>query len=81
MNTTTRRRTLVWSLPALAFLASPSLAQMHPERIAELEEQVSELTEQLGEISAELEEAKNAEALDGHRKDEESNKVAIQSTH
>ena len=80
MNTITRRRTIVWYLPALAFLASPSLAQMHPERIAELEEQVSALSEQLGELSAELEEAKDAEGLDGLRKDVEANKVAIQAT-
>jgi hypothetical protein len=80
MNTTTRRRTIVWYLPALAFLASPSLAQMHPERIAELEEQVSALTDQLGELSAELDEAKNGEGLDGLRKDVEANKVAIQAT-
>ena len=80
MNTTTRRRTIVWCLPALAFLASPSLAQMHPERIAELEEKVSALTEQLGQLSAELDEAKNGEGLDGLRKDVEANKVAIQAT-
>ena len=80
MKTTTRRRTIVWYLPALAFLASPSLAQMHPERIAELEEQVSALTDQLGELSAELDEAKNGEGLDGLRKDVEANKVAIQAT-
>ena len=80
MNTTTRRRTIVWYLPALAFLASPSLAQMHPERVAELEEQVSALTDQLGELSAELDEAKNGEGLDGLRKDVEANKVAIQAT-
>jgi len=80
MNTITRRRTIVWCLPALAFLATPSLAQMHPERIAELEEQVSALTEQLGELSAELDEAKDSEGLDGLRKDVEANKVAIQAT-
>ena len=80
MNTTTRRRTIVWYLPALAFLASPSFAQMHPERIAELEEQVSALTDQLGELSAELDEAKDAEGLGGLRKDVEANKVAIQAT-
>jgi len=80
MNTITRRRTIAWCLLALAFLATPSLAQMHPERIAELEEQVSALTEQLGELSAELDEAKNAEGLDGLRKDVEANKVAIQAT-
>jgi len=80
MNTITRRRTIAWCLPALAFLASPSLAQMHPERIAELEEQVSALSEQLGELSAELDEAKDAEGLDGLRKDVEANKVAIQAT-
>ena len=80
MNTTTRRRMIAWWLPGLAFLASPSLAQMHPERIAELEEQVSALTEQLGELSAELDEAKHAEGLDGLRKDVEANKVAIQAT-
>ena len=80
MKTTTRRRTIVWYLPARAFLASPSLAQMQPERIAELEEQVSALTDQLGELSAELDEAKNGEGLDGLRKDVEANKVAIQAT-
>ena len=80
MNTITRRRTIAWCLLALAFLATPSLAQMHPERIVELEEQVSALTEQLGELSAELDEAKNAEGLDGLRKDVEANKVAIQAT-
>jgi len=80
MNIITRRRTIVWCLPALAFLATPSLAQMHPERIAELEEQVSALTEQLGELSAELDEAKDSEGLDGLRKDVEANKVAIQAT-
>jgi len=80
MNIITRRRTIVWCLPALAFLASPSLAQMHPERIAELEEQVAALTEQLGELSTELDEAKDAEGLDGLRKDVEANKVAIQAT-
>ena len=80
MNTTTRRRMIAWWLPGLAFLASPSLAQMHPERIAELEEQVSALTEQLGELSVELDEAKEAEGLGGLRKDVEANKVAIQAT-
>ena len=80
MNIITRRRTIVWCLPALAFLASPSLAQMHPERIAELEEQVAALTEQLGELSTELDEAKDAEGLDGLRRDVEANKVAIQAT-
>ena len=80
MNTITRRRTIAWCLLALAFLATPSLAQMHPERIAELEEQVSALTEQLGELSAELDEAKDSEGLDGLRKDVEANKVAIQAT-
>jgi len=80
MKTTTRRRKIVWYLPALAFLASPSLAQMHPERIAELEEQVSALTDQLGELSTELDEAKNGDGLDGLRKDVEANKVAIQAT-
>jgi hypothetical protein len=80
MNTTTRRRMIAWWLPGLAFLASPSLAQMHPERIAELEEQVSALTEQLGELSVELDEAKDAEGLGGLRKDVEANKVAIQAT-
>ena len=80
MDIITRRRTIVWCLPALAFLASPSLAQMHPERIAELEEQVAALTEQLGELSTELDEAKDAEGLDGLRKDVEANKVAIQAT-
>ena len=80
MNTTTRRGMIAWWLPGLAFLASPSLAQMHPERIAELEEQVSALTEQLGELSVELDEAKEAEGLGGLRKDVEANKVAIQAT-
>ena len=80
MNTTTRRRMIAWWLPGLAFLASPSLAQMHPERIAELEEQVSALTEQLNELSVELDEAKDAESLGGLRKDVEANKVAIQAT-
>ena len=80
MNTTTRRRMIAWWLPGLAFLASPSLAQMHPERIAELEEQVSALTEQLDELSVELDEAKDAESLGGLRKDVEANKVAIQAT-
>ena len=80
MNTTTRRGMIAWWLPGLAFLASPSLAQMHPERIAELEEQVSALTEQLGELSVELDEAKDAEGLGGLRKDVEANKVAIQAT-
>jgi hypothetical protein len=80
MNTTTRRRMIAWWLPGLAFLASPSLAQMHPERIAELEEQVSALTEQLDELSVELDEAKDAEGLGGLRKDVEANKVAIQAT-
>ena len=80
MNIITRRRTIVWFLPALAFLASPSLAQMHPERIAELEEQVSTLSEQLGKLSAELDEAKDAEGLDDLRQDVEANKVAIQAT-
>ena len=80
MNTILRRRTITWCLPALALLASPSLAQMHPERIAELEEQVSALTEQLNELSVELDEAKDAESLGGLRKDVEANKVAIQAT-
>ncbi len=80
MNTTTRRRTIVWSLPALAFLASPSLAQMHPERIAELEEQVLALAEQLGELRAELDDAKADQDVARLRSDVEANKVAIRAT-
>ncbi len=73
-------RTIAWSALALALLASPAFAQMHPDRIAELEEQVSALAEQLGELEAALDEAKDAEGLDGLRKDVEANKVAIQAT-
>jgi len=80
MNTTKRCRTIVWSASALALLASPAFAQMHPERIAELEEQVTTLTEQLGELSAELDEAKESGSLETIKKDVEANKVAIQAT-
>lgn len=80
MNTTTRRRTIIWSLPALALLASPSFAQMHPERIAELEEQVSALSEQLGELKSELENAKVDDDLEGIREEVAANKAAISAT-
>ena len=80
MNSITRRRTIAWCLPALAFLASPAFAQMHPERITELEAQVEALTEQRGELSAELEDAKGEGDLAEIRQDVEANKVAIQAT-
>ena len=80
MNTTTRCRRYAWSASALALLATPALAQMHPERIAELEEKVTALTEQLGELKAELDEAKDQGNLATIRKDVEANKVAIRAT-
>ena len=80
MNTTTRCRKYAWSASALALLATPALAQMHPERLAELEEQVTALTEQLGELKAELDEAKEEGNLASIRNDVEANKVAIRAT-
>ncbi len=80
MNTTTRCRKYAWSASALALLAMPALAQMHPERIAELEEQLTALTEQLGELKAELDEAKDNGSIETIRKDVEANKVAIRAT-
>ena len=80
MNTTTRCRKYAWSASALALLATPTLAQMHPERIAELEEQVIALTEQLGELKAEMDEAKEEGNLKTIKKDVEANKVAIRAT-
>ena len=67
MKTKNRCRTLAWSASALALLASPGFAQMHPERIADLEEQVSALSEQLAELKAELDGAEDGsdDGLDG----------------
>jgi len=80
MNTTIRCRKYAWSASALALLATPALAQMHPERIAELEDKVTALNEQLGDLKAELDEAKDEGNLATIRKDVEANKVAIQAT-
>ena len=80
MKTTTRCRMIAWSVSALALLASPAFAQMHPDRIAEFEEQVAALSEQLGELKSELDSA-NAEGDVGElRKDVEANAVAIRAT-
>ena len=80
MKTQNRCRMLAWSASALALLASPAFAQMHPERISELEKQVELLTEQLGELQAELEDAKSDADVNEIRKDVEANTVAIQAT-
>ncbi len=80
MNTNNRCRTIAWSASALALLASPAFAQMHPERITELEKQVETLAEQLGELQAELDDAKGEAGLDEIRQDVEANKAAIQAT-
>ena len=80
MKTKNRCRTLAWSASALALLASPGFAQMHPERIADLEEQVSALSEQLAELKAELDDAEGGKDLGRLREDVDANKVAIQAT-
>ncbi len=80
MNTTARSRKIAWSAPVLALLVTPALAQMHPDRIAELEERVSALAEQLGELKSELEKAKDGDEVGELRKDVEANKVAIRAT-
>ena len=75
MKTKNRCRTLAWSASALALLASPGFAQMHPERIADLEEQVSALSEQLAELKAELDDAEGGKDLGRLREDVDANKV------
>jgi hypothetical protein len=80
MTTRNRCRTLAWSAPALALLASPAFAQTHPERIAELEQKVQALTEQIGELRAEMDEGKGEGGLDEVRQDVAANKAAIKAT-
>ena len=75
MKTKNRCRTLAWSASALALLASPGFAQMHPERIADLEEQVSALSEQLAELKAELDDAEGGKDLGRLREVEADAKV------
>ncbi len=80
MNTRNWCRSIALSASAIALLASPAYAQMHPERIAELEEQISALTEQLAEVKAELDSAKQDDAIVRLRDDVEANKAAIRAT-
>lgn len=80
MTSLIQHRSVAWSVSALALLASPVFAQMHPDHLAELEDQVSALTEQLDDLQAELDAAKTDENLDGLRNEIQANKVAIQAT-
>lgn len=80
MNTTNQRWSIAWPVSALAFLASPAYAQMHPDRLAELEDQVSALTEQLDELKGELDAANADENLNSLRNDVQANKAAILAT-
>jgi len=80
MKTRNRCWTLPWSASAFALLASPAFAQMHPERLSELEKQVEALTEQLGALQAELDDAKGDADVKEIRKDVEANKAAIRAT-
>ena len=45
MKTLNRCRTLAWSATAMALLASPAFAQMHPERVTEQVTPVRKLVE------------------------------------